>query len=298
MTYQLSLGAIFFNWDRNRIENFYKKVADDSVLDTLYVGEVVCTKRPNFDFSLWKDIIKNLQNSGKKVIFSTPAILSNKNEIKIIKKIIDDNPELLIEANDTSLLGITKPYAVGQLMNIYNESAIEFLEKYNIQEITLPSEIPLKALKTLVESTNIKLGVQVFGRLPLALSLRCYHARANNLHKANCNFVCGNDLDGLAVSTLEEQNIFAVNGIQTLSHSYCNLINELQDLMRIGINNFRFSPHSEVDILEISRIFKQYLDNKISLQEANIKINEETKNTDFVNGFFYEKPGMELVQNI
>mgnify|MGYP000529376250 CR=1 FL=1 len=45
-----------------------------------------------------------------------------------------------------------------------------------------------------------------YGRLPLALSGRCYHARAQGLHKDSCQLVCDRDPDGLAVRTLEGQD--------------------------------------------------------------------------------------------
>ena len=45
--------------------------------------------------------------------------------------------------------------------------------------------------------------VFAFGKVPLAMSARCYHARAHKLTKDNCRFVCEKDPDGMPVKTLD-----------------------------------------------------------------------------------------------
>lgn len=294
MSYKLSMGPVLFYWNQEKMEEFYQRVAKEPSIDDVYIGDIVCSKRASFKFLFWERIIKNLKDSGKKVIFSTPAILTNENEISSIKKIIENNPDLAIEANDMSIFGFAKPYATGQLLNIYNEAAMQFLESKGVQEATLPVEISLDSLESMAKATKIKLGVQVFGRMPLALSVRCYHARANNLNKANCNFVCGDDPDGLTVSNLENVNLFTINGIQTLSYNYCNLIKELTALRKIGINNFRLSPQNNVDMIAVSRIFKDRLEENISPEEASSKINLLSDGISFSNGFLYGESGMNF----
>ena len=75
---------------------------------------------------------------------------------------------------------------------------------------------------------NVAVEVFAFGRVPLAISARCYHARLHKLSKDNCRFVCEKDPDGLAVDTLDGEHFLAVNGVQTLSHTCANLIGDLQ----------------------------------------------------------------------
>ncbi len=76
--------------------------------------------------------------------------------------------------------------------------------------------------------------VQVFGRAPLAVSARCYHARAHGRTKDNCQFVCEEDPDGMPLATRDGQAILRVNGIQTQSESYIELLAELPDLAADG----------------------------------------------------------------
>ncbi len=43
MTATLSLGPVLFNWDAEDKRDFYFRIADEALLDAVYVGEVVCS---------------------------------------------------------------------------------------------------------------------------------------------------------------------------------------------------------------------------------------------------------------
>jgi len=70
------------------------------------------------------------------------------------------------------------------------------------------------------------------------------NARVHGLSKDSCQFVCAKDADGLAVRTLDGADFLAVNGVQTLSHKYCNLIGDLDMLAKAGVTSLRLSPHT------------------------------------------------------
>ena len=118
------------------------------------------------------------------------------------------------------------------------------LETGRAVRVCLPAELPAASIAALAESAATELEVQVFGRLPLAISARCYHARSRGLAKDGCRFVCGEDADGMPVATLDDEPIFAVNGLQTLSAAYCSLLAELAELQRMGVGLFRLWPQS------------------------------------------------------
>jgi collagenase-like PrtC family protease len=107
----------------------------------------------------------------------------------------------------------------------------------------------------------------VFGRMPLALSARCYHARAHGRTKDSCRFVCENDPDGLELRTLGGQPFLAVNGIQTLSYDFLNLIDRVEELRGMGVTRFRLSPHS-CDMVRVAEAFCGLLDGTITATEA------------------------------
>ena len=109
--------------------------------------------------------------------------------------------------------------------------------------------------------------VQVFGRQSLALSARCYHARAHGRTKDTCRFVCENDPDGLVLATLEQKPFLVANGVQTLSYEYLNLVQEIPDLVAAGVSRFRLSPHS-CDMVQVAATFRSVLDGGMSTTEA------------------------------
>ena len=89
---------------------------------------------------------------------------------------------------------------------------------------------------------------------------------------------------------MDGRAFLAVNGIQTLSYDYLNLINELPDLRAFGVSRFRLSPHT-CDMVEIAAIFRSTLDQDISVQEAATRLNALKLPAPFSNGFFHGQPG-------
>ncbi len=47
---ELTLGPILFHWPAEQKLDFYARIADEAPIDTVYLGEVICSKRsPFFD---------------------------------------------------------------------------------------------------------------------------------------------------------------------------------------------------------------------------------------------------------
>jgi collagenase-like PrtC family protease len=137
------------------------------------------------------------------------------------------------------------------------------------------------------------LEVQAFGRLPLALSARCYHARGHGLHKDGCQYVCGEDADGLSVSTLDGAPFLAVNGTQTLSFTIYNLVAELSALLAMGIGRFRLWPHA-IDMVAVAEIFRAVLDDSMEVPEATSRLARLADFAPFSNGFYHGVEGVAL----
>ncbi len=83
-----------------------------------------------------------------------------------------------------------------------------------------------------------------FGRLPLALSARCFTARAHKLPKDDCQYRCLDYPDGMLLSTQEDERFLTLNGIQTQSARTYTLLAELDDISRLGVDVLRISPQS------------------------------------------------------
>ena len=53
---RLTLGPIPFHWAEQEKMDFYAAIADEAPVDTVYLGEVICSKRaPFFDHRLEED---------------------------------------------------------------------------------------------------------------------------------------------------------------------------------------------------------------------------------------------------
>ena len=178
-------------------------------------------------------------------------------------------------------------------MNVYNEETLRVLAGLGAQNICLPIELPFSATRVLCTAAaalNVTIEVQVFGRQSLALSARCYHARAHGRTKDSCKFICENDPDGMALRTLEDKPFLTVNGVQTMSHDYLNLTGELADLAAMGVTRFRLSPQSG-DMVAVAAIFRAVLDQGIGADEAAARLDALNFGAPFSNGFYYGKPG-------
>ena len=290
----LTIGPILFHWPADKKRDFYFRIADEAPVTTVYLGEVICSKRAPFFEHDYGEVAERLIKGGKSVVFSSLAEVMLPREREMTQTLCGLE-DFEVEANDTAALYHLrgKPHRIGQYFNVYNEETMAYLAANGASHITLPCELPADALAVLA-STAAELGVtletQVYGRTGLALAARCYHARAHGRTKDNCQLICEQDPDGMELRTLSGEPFLAVNGIQTLSHTCLNLIRELKELRDMGINIFRLSPHDH-DMIEVAKIFRAVLDEECSSEEALQQLEQTGFKAAFSHGFYHKKPG-------
>ena len=289
---KLTLGPCLFNWRAEDWRDFYFKMADVEALERIYLGEVVCSKRMPFYRDVLPDVVERLRASGKEVVLSTLALIMNKREMTAVEELAELDG-FMIEANDVSTLSLLadKPHMVGPYVNVYNEGTLDYIAGRGGTSVSLPVELSFQSIQTLAACKKAELEVQVFGRLPLAVSARCYHARHKGLNKDNCQFVCEKDYDGMELDTLDDQPFLAINGIQTMSHSYANLLGELDLLADAGVHLYRLSPHN-CDMAVVAGVFRDVLDCKINLSEGYRALEDQVGGVPFSNGYFYGVEGV------
>lgn len=291
---EISLGPVLFNWQPEAWRDFYFRIADEAPVGTVYVGETICSKRAPL-FSDYRDeVIERLGKNGKTVILSTLGQVVQKTDRNLIEDICSET-ETLVEANDVSALYALRgrPHHAGPLLNIYNEESLRLLAGKGLRSVCVPAELSATTIASLCSAASelgIAVEVQVFGRISLALSARCYHARAHNRTKDSCLFVCENDPDGLELTTLDRNPFLAINGVQTMSQSYLNLIGELPELRKMSVSRFRLSPHT-CDMVQAANIFRAVLDDSMTPAEAMADLEALKPRAAFSNGFYYGRPG-------
>lgn len=288
---RLTLGPVLFNWPPETWRDFYFRIADEAPVDTVYLGEVVCSKRAPFFAPMLDEVVERLAAAGKETVFSTLALITNRREAEAARELCEADG-WTVEANDPTALRFVRgrPHVVGPYVNVYNEETLRFLAREGAVRVCLPFELPAKSLAVLAAARGAtEIEVQVFGRLPLALSARCYHARAHHLHKDNCQFVCGKDPDGMRLETMSGQPFLAVNGIQTMSWTYVDLIAQLAAMRAMGVGAFRLSPH-ECDMVAVATTFRDMLDGRIEAATARARLTGLLPEAAFSASFYLGQP--------
>ena len=257
---ELTLGPVFFHWSADSLRDFYRHIADEAPIDRVHVGEVVCGKRMPFSDPVWPEIIERLQRGGKSVALATLALPSTVRERRSVEALCESDQ--LVEINDLTALParMGRPFAGGPFLNVYNEATAQFLVFRGAESLCTPVELPLSSVSKIAAACpGTAIEVFAFGRLPLALSGRCYHARIHGTHKDSCQFVCERDPDGLDADTLDGQEFLAVNGVQTLSNHVQVFCAGAEELAAEGVSRLRLSPHT-VNMVEVARIYRNLLD--------------------------------------
>ncbi|PRY26505.1 collagenase-like PrtC family protease [Aliiruegeria haliotis] len=295
MTPRLTIGPNQYFWSAKKKIDFYNRIADEAPVDTVYLGEVVCSKRqPFFDDHL-PEVAERLQRGGKTVVVCGLAEVMLKRERKASEALVETADLWEIEVNNAAALLHMggKAHRVGQFMNVYNPETMRHLSARGATHFCVPAELPGESVALMADEAaklGVGLEVQVFGRASLATSARCYHARAHGRTKDNCQFVCEEDADGMPLDTRDGQSFLRVNGIQTLSHSYVNLVAEAPDMARMGVSDLRLMPQ-DVDMVAVARCFADVAKGAIDGTEAEARLDAMSLEPPFSNGFWYGEAG-------
>jgi collagenase-like PrtC family protease len=296
-TAKLTVGPLLFHWRPEVWRDFYFRLADEAPVDTVHLGEVVCSKRQTFIAPHLHEVIERLTASGKEVILSSLALVMSDRERDAMRALAADAGDLLVEANDLAIAAdlAGRPHLIGPFVNVYNEGTLAYLAGKGAVRVCLPAELPLETLGILAAQRLAEIEVQVFGRLPLALSVRCYHARSHNLHKDGCQYVCVQDPDGMPVDTMDGRPFLTVNGTQTMSCRYLNLLGELAALRKAGVQRFRLWPQ-DCDMVATARIFRAVLEGTLSALEASEELADLVPSVEFANGYVHGREGHAYVE--
>ena len=291
---KLALEPIPYYWPRETVLAFYRAVALSAV-DVVYLGETVCSRRHELRLPDWLDLAHMLTAAGKEVVLSTQALIESESDLKALRRIAG-NGRFLVEANDMGAVRLLEgkgPFVAGSHLNVYNPRTLALICALGARRWVAPVEMSRSALAGMTRSRpeGVETEVFVYGRLPLALSARCFTARRFNLQKDDCQFRCLDHPEGLTLRTREGQPFLVLNGTQTQSAKVCNLVLELPDMARLGVDIVRISPQS-AHIAEIAALLKRVLLNPGEVVAVAAQLEGLTA-AETCNGFWHGAAGIE-----
>jgi len=171
----------------------------------------------------------------------------------------------------------------------------EITEKFNTtvtldgdcNVVTRSETFPVGVYSELPSVTTYKFNLSDID--PSSITIKTY-----DLHKDACQFVCGNEPDGMKADQLDGKPLFSINGTQTLSHGYLVMLDMLPQLQQAGVTHFRLSPQL-VDMVRVAALHRAVLDGSVDTKEALASLREDIK-APLVNGYVHGRAGMTYVE--
>lgn len=287
---KLSLGPLQYFWPREQTLAFYREAMHWPV-DTIYLGETVCSKRREIGTREWIELADQIAETGKDVVLSSLSLIEAESELGVLARLVAHG-RFWIEANDLSAVQLCRsaglPFVAGPTLNVYNQRALAMLVEDGLRRWVPGVEqghVLISELRdALVEEGGVmpELEVIAWGRLPLAFSARCFTARALDVPKDQCGFRCIDYPDGMPLATREGTSFLRINGIQVQGDEVTDLAPEWEHLCALGVDMLRLYPQAEGMHGVVMRFDALRHDREIP------------QRTGARNGFWHGEPGMVM----
>lgn len=290
---KLALGPLLYYWPREAVLAFYREAAAWPV-DTVYLGETVCSRRRELKLADWLALGESLAAAGKEVVLSTYELIESDADLRTMHAVVG-NGAFRVEANDMAAaraLAGKGPFVAGPFLNVYNAGTLALLAQLGATRWVAPVELSREGIAAVVAEAPAGMETEIFayGRLPLAVSARCFTARYNNLTKDHCEFRCIDHPDGLALDTQDGQHFLVLNGVQTQSASVQSLVTELAPARAAGADVLRLSPQSQ-RMGEVVAVFREAVDGALSPRDAAARL-APLMPAAACDGYWHGKPGI------
>ncbi len=291
---KLALGSLLYYWPRDTVRSFYQQAASWAV-DTVYLGETVCSRRHEMRLDDWLGLAEMLTKAGKEVVLSTLTLIESESDLKALRKILD-NGLFQVEANEFGAVRLLfedrLPFVAGSALNVYNPDTLALLADWGARRWVPPVEMPREMLAAMPVPTGMETELFAYGRLPLAFSSRCFTARHYNLQKDTCQFRCLDHPDGLTMNTREGEGFLAINGTQTQSGKVHSLAHRVKELAGTPVTALRLSPQQH-GMAEVIATFREALDGQLPATQVAARLQAHLP-APACDGYWLGTAGLDL----
>jgi collagenase-like PrtC family protease len=99
----------------------------------------------------------------------------------------------------------------------------------------------------------------------------------------------------MPVDTMAGKAFLTVNGIQTMSSRYANVLADLPGLQSRGVTRFRLWPQ-DCDMVAVAGLFRDVLDGRTDPAEAGAALSDLLPWAEFANGYVHGREGHGFVE--
>jgi collagenase-like PrtC family protease len=184
-------------------------------------------------------------------------------------------------------------WVAGPHVNVYNPQTLAMVAALGASRWVAPIEATGELVADMSAARPAGTEVEVFahGRLPLALSARCFTARRFDRQKEDCGYVCLEFPDGLALDTQEGDPFLVLNGVQTQSAAVHSLAGELAAFRESRVDIVRLSPQAQ-RTLDVVAIWRAAIDGALAPADARRALAALSRGP-LANGFWHGRPGRD-----
>ncbi len=196
------------------------------------------------------------------------------------------------------------PLHASTQMTVHNLPTASILKEKGLERVVLARELSLEAIKTIARKSGIEVEVFIHGALCVCYSGQCLMSsliggRSGN--RGRCAQPCR--LQYILVDRAERHLAEPSSvGHFLLSPRDLNLSGHLPDLIRAGITSFKIEGRMKKPeyVATVVRIYRSLIDRALSGGDYEVTREEirdlaQVFNRDFTTGYFYGRPGRELM---
>ena len=245
------------------------------------------------DANTLKDALEISSLSDKKVVYSAPRIIRNR-EYKQLDKVKDLN----VESVQVGTFGAMKyfkdkKFGIDYYLNAFNSETINYFKNEGANTLCLSQELNIHEIEDTLRYTDIQIESVVYGYTPMMITEYCPMGvivrdckKDKRVAKCKESVYALRDLKGEQYRV--SQDIFCRSTIYN-SKITC-MIEHLEELNKIGIDIFRldFTTEDANVVKDVIESYDEVLKNNFKMSSKAIKLYEELDKVGITSAHYYK----------